>query len=140
MRLAILFVLGLAVGAFAAANVVNTLRQRDAYPRGMMNVMQHDLVVLRADTRAQRCDAQAAASLEQLRGLANGIETAVYGDDPPDPPFAEYAKRLRNSDSVHARLQGFCAGRRPPRQRLRCLPPAVSLNTLCVLLSIAAVE
>ena len=97
MRLAILFALGLAIGAFAAANVVNALRQRDAYPRGLMNVMQHDLGALHADTRAQRCDAHAAASLEQLRGLADGIEAAVYGDDPPDPPFAEYAKRLRTS-------------------------------------------
>ena len=97
MRLAILFALGLAIGAIAAANVVNALRQRDAYPRGLMNVMQHDLGALRADARAQRCNAQAAVSLEQLRGLANGIEAAVYGGDPPDPPFAEYANRLRDA-------------------------------------------
>ncbi|HST26816.1 MAG TPA: hypothetical protein VLK26_00430 [Rudaea sp.] len=95
MRLAILFALGLAIGTIATANIASALRQRDAYPRGLMNVMQHDLGTLRTAARAQRCDANAAASLEQLRGLASGIESAVYGDDPPDPPFAEYAKRLR---------------------------------------------
>ncbi|MBU6199032.1 MAG: hypothetical protein KGP08_05225 [Xanthomonadaceae bacterium] len=95
MRLVILFALGLAVGAVATANIVSALRQHDAYPRGLMNVMQHDLGALRTDARAQRCDAEATASLEQLRGLSGSIETAVYGDDPPDPPFAEYARRLR---------------------------------------------
>ncbi|MBS0569350.1 MAG: hypothetical protein JSS28_01990 [Proteobacteria bacterium] len=95
MRQAILFALGLAIGAIATANITSALRQRDAYPRGLMNVMQHDLGTLRATARAQRCDAQAEASLDQLRGLAGGIETAVYGEDPPDPPFAEYARRLR---------------------------------------------
>lgn len=94
MRLAMLFLLGLAVGAIATANVVSALRQRDAYPRGLMNVMQHDVGALRADARAQRCDANASVVLEQLRGLSGSIETAVYGDDPPDPPFAEYAQRL----------------------------------------------
>lgn len=95
MRLAILFALGLAIGAIATANIVGALRQRDAYPRGLMNVMQHDLGVLREDARAQRCNAGATASLERLRELAGGIETAVYGSEPPDPPFAEYAQRLR---------------------------------------------
>ncbi len=97
MRLAILFALGLAIGAIATANIVSALRQRDAYPRGLMNVMQHDLGALRSDARAQRCNAGATASLEQLRGLAGGIEPAVYGDDPADPPFAEYARRLRTT-------------------------------------------
>jgi hypothetical protein len=98
MRQAILFLLGLAVGAIAAANVVSTLRQRDAYPRGLMHVMQHDVGMLRDASRTNRCDATAADALQQLHGLSVGIETAVYGtdlSDPPDPPFAEYAKRLR---------------------------------------------
>lgn len=97
MRLAMLFLLGLAIGAIATANVVSALRQRDAYPRGLMNVMQHDVGALRADARAQRCDANASVVLEQLRGLSGSIETAVYGDDPPDPPFAEYAQRLHSA-------------------------------------------
>ena len=95
MRLAILFALGLAIGAIATANIMSALRERDAYPRGLMNVMQHDLGALRAEARTPRCAAGATTSLEQLRGLAGSIETAVYGEDPPDPPFAEYARHLR---------------------------------------------
>ncbi|HZW50865.1 MAG TPA: hypothetical protein VFF05_03325 [Rudaea sp.] len=97
MRQAILFVLGLAVGAIAAANIVSTLRQRDAYPRGLMNVMQHDTGVLHDAARADRCDAATQGALERLHGLAGEIETAVYGAEPPDPPFAEYAQRLRTA-------------------------------------------
>jgi hypothetical protein len=95
MRLAILFLLGLAIGAIAAANITSMLRQRDAYPRGLMNVMQHDLGILREAARTQRCDARATASLDRLRLLAESTGTAVYGAEPPDPPFAEYAQRLR---------------------------------------------
>lgn len=95
MRLAILFVLGLAIGAIAATNIASVLRQRDAYPRGLMNVMQHDLATLRAAARAQRCDARATASLDRLRLLAESTGTAIYGTEPPDPPFAEYAQKLR---------------------------------------------
>lgn len=95
MRQAILFVLGLTVGAIAAANIVSTLRQRDAYPRGLMNVMQHATSLLHDAARANRCDATTQGALERLQGLAGDIESAVYGTEPPDPPFAEYAQRLR---------------------------------------------
>jgi hypothetical protein len=98
VKMAVLFVLGLAVGVIATANIGSVLRQRDAYPRGLMQVMQHDMGVLRDAARRNRCDAGTDASLLQLRSLATGIESAVYGNDPsnpPDPPFAEYAKRLR---------------------------------------------
>jgi hypothetical protein len=95
MRQAILFVLGLAIGAIAAANIVSTLRQRDAYPRSLMNVMQHDAGLLRDAARANRCDIATQGALERLQGLAGDIETAVYGTEPPDPPFSEYAQRLR---------------------------------------------
>ena len=95
MRQALLFLLGLALGAIAAANIVGALRQRDAYPRGLMNVMQHDLGTLREDVRTNRCNAGTQTALDRLRGLAGSIETAVYVAEPPDPPFAEYAQRLR---------------------------------------------
>ena len=95
MRQAILFMLGLAVGAIAAANIVSTLRQRDAYPRGLMNVMQHDTGLLHDAARTNRCDAATQGTFERLHRLADDIETAVYGTEPPDPPFAEYAQRLR---------------------------------------------
>lgn len=97
MRQVLLFLLGLALGAIATANIVSVLRQRDAYPRGLMNVMQHDLGTLREDARTSRCNAGTQTALDRLRGLADGIETAVYAAEPPDPPFAEYARRFRTT-------------------------------------------
>jgi hypothetical protein len=60
-----------------------------------MNVMQHDLGALRDAARTNRCDAGTQSALDRLHGLAGGIEAAVYAAEPPDPPFAEYAQRLR---------------------------------------------
>lgn len=97
MRHVLLFVLGLAIGAIATANIVGALRQRDAYPRGLMNVMQHDSGVLHQAARSNHCDAATTVALDQLRSLSAGIETAVYGADPADPPFAEYAQKLRTA-------------------------------------------
>ncbi|HXD84649.1 MAG TPA: hypothetical protein VN599_09490 [Rudaea sp.] len=97
MRQALLFLLGLALGAIATANIVGALRQRDAYPRGLMNVMQHDVGTLREDARSNRCNAGTQSALDRLRDLSGSIETAVYATEPPDPPFAEYARRFRTT-------------------------------------------
>ena len=98
MRNLILFVLGIAMGAFGAVNIVNTLRQRDAYPRGLMNVMQHHQAMLRQELRRNRCDAKTtAATLAGLAQSANDLEEAVYPDAIADAPFREYAQTLRDA-------------------------------------------
>jgi cytochrome c556 len=98
MRNVILFVLGIAVGAFGAVNIANTLRQRDAYPRGLMNVMQHREAMLRQELRRHRCDANTTATaLAGLKQSANDVEEAVYPDAIADAPFREYAQKLRDA-------------------------------------------
>jgi cytochrome c556 len=98
MRNLILFAIGIAVGALGAVNVVNALRQRDAYPRGLMNVMQHHQGLLRQQLRRNRCDANAAtAALASLQQSANDIEEAVYPGAIADAPFREYAQQLRDA-------------------------------------------
>ena len=98
MRHLILFVLGIAVGAFGAVSVVNTLRQRDAYPRGLMNVMQHHQALLHQELRRNRCDAKTTApALVVLVQSANDLEEAVYPDAIADAPFREYAQKLRDT-------------------------------------------
>ena len=100
MRNLILFVLGIAVGAFGAVSIVNTLRQRDAYPRGLMNVMQHHQAILRQELRRNRCDAPAtAAAIAALAQSANDIEEAVYPEAIADAPFREYVQKLRDAVS-----------------------------------------
>ncbi len=113
MRNLILLVLGMAIGALAAGNVVSALRQRDAYPRGLMNVMQHHYAALRDDVRLQHCGADSAQHLAMLRELANGIETAIYADDPVEPPFHEYDQRLRDTLAIAPTTPADCAALAP---------------------------
>lgn len=93
-----LFLLGIAVGAIGAANLVNALRQRDAYPRGVMNVMQHRYATLRQELRLKRCEVKTTASaLASLHEFAGDLEQVFYPDDTADAPFREFAQRLRDA-------------------------------------------
>jgi hypothetical protein len=96
MRIFVPLLLGILIGAVAAASVLNALRQRDAYPRGLMNVLQHHYARLREDLRDQRCT-DAPEHLNALRLLAGEIETAVFADQIADAPFREYLIRLRDA-------------------------------------------
>lgn len=93
MRQIVLLALGIAIGAGGGISIVNTLRQRDAYPRGLMDVMQHHFASLRDDVRRGHCE-QSAQHLNIVRGLAGDIGPAVYGEDTPDAPFREFESRL----------------------------------------------
>ncbi len=116
MRSLILLLLGVVIGAIGAASVVNALRQRDAYPRGLMNVLQHHYVSLREGVRARRCD-DAPAHLATLRTLAGEIEAAVYPDEVADAPFREYLTHLRAAlDAVPATAD--CAALAPALPRI----------------------
>ena len=98
MRNLILFLLGIAVGAIGAVNIVNALRQRDAYPRGVMNVMQHHEATLRQQLRQNRCNAKTAATaFANLQSMADELEPAFYPAETADAPFREFAQRLRDA-------------------------------------------
>jgi hypothetical protein len=102
MRNAVLVLLGLAIGAVAAANVLSALRQRDAYPRGLMNVLQHHYARLREDARRNRCTDASLHDLDAIRRLGDDIPQAVYGADTPDAAFREYQQRLHDAANVAA--------------------------------------
>jgi cytochrome c556 len=109
MRQLALLLLGIALGSICAVVTVNTLRQRDAYPRGLMQVMQHNYLSLRQNVRSPQCDAAAAGKLlARLRDLTADTESAVYGDANADAPFREYAERTRNA--VDAAIQAAPGG------------------------------
>ena len=116
MKLVIALVVGLLAGAMAAVVVANTLRQRDAFARGLMDVMQHHYSVLRESLRTRRCEPAATAhALAQLRALAPDIETAVYADNTPDAPFREFSARLATTLD-RAAPGGDCAALAPLAQ------------------------
>ena len=98
MKLLILFFIGLVVGAMGATTVINTLRQRDAFARGVMDVVQHHYATLRENLRAQHCEETASAyAIGQMRVLSTDIDAAVYGNDTPDAPFREFDARLAST-------------------------------------------
>jgi hypothetical protein len=102
MRNAVLLLLGLAIGAIATANILPALLQRDAYPRGLMNVLQHHYARLREDAGQNRCTDTSLRHLELLRALGDEIPQAVYGSGTPDAPFREYQQRLHEAVDVAA--------------------------------------
>ena len=97
----ILLILGTAVGAAGGISFANMLRQRDAYPRGIMDVMQHHYTALRDDVRRGHCDSS-PPHLATLRSLSDEIGEAVYGEDIPDAPFREYEARFAEALSTSA--------------------------------------
>jgi hypothetical protein len=112
MRNLILLAIGLAVGVIAAASVLNALGQRDAYPHGLMNVMQHHYAALREDLRGNRCTT-APADVESLRMLSRDVENAMYPDGSADSTFLDYEQRLHEGVTAAATAGTECAILKP---------------------------
>jgi hypothetical protein len=115
MRQIILLIVGVVAGAAAGISVVNTLRQRDAYPRGLMDVMQHHYASLRNDVRRGHCELS-EQQLSVLKNLAGEIGDAVYGEDIPDSSFREYNARL--VDALSAPSSTDCKALAPLVQKI----------------------
>lgn len=96
MRYLVCLIAGLVMGAIAASSYVNATAQREAWPRGIMNVMQHELGDARTATRGGQC---AVSTLQRasshLRLMATDIEPAVLAKGAKDAVFSKYASDLR---------------------------------------------
>jgi cytochrome c556 len=95
MRALLLIVLGLAIGAMGATFAISALRQGTPYHSGVMAVMQHHVGVLRANVRANQCEAKASvAHLVRLRQEAGDIGEAFTG---METGFDQAAGRLTSA-------------------------------------------
>ena len=117
MRSLILLVLGLAVGALGASSVLNALSRRDAYPRGLMNVMQHHAAALRDAVRGGRCD-RAPAHVAAMTGLSHDIDSAMFLDSSPEEAFLEYEHRLGDALTVAASAGTECKALAPAVEQI----------------------
>jgi hypothetical protein len=98
MRSIVLLVLGLVIGALGAVKVSNVLAMRDAYPRGVMSVMQHHLGTLDQDLQQGNCPAPATQMhLERLQAMQVEIVPAFAGDVGAKPDFQKHARKLEQS-------------------------------------------
>ncbi len=117
MRSLILLVLGLAVGALAASSVINALGRRDAYPRGLMNVMQHHAAALKESVRAGHCD-RAQTHVTAMSGLSRDIDSAMYPDSSPEEAFLEFEHRLNDALTAAANAGSECKALAPAADRI----------------------
>ncbi len=98
MRYLVCLIVGLLIGAIAASTFVNATAQREAWPRGIMNVMQHELGNARAAARAQQCATPAVpAASAHLRLLVADIEPSLLAPGTKDRVFSQYASDLRDA-------------------------------------------
>ena len=112
MRNLILLLIGLAIGAIGATSVLNALAPRSAYPRGLMNVIQHHYVALRETVHDNRC-LQAPAQADALKLLSREIESAMYPDGSADAPFLEYERRLDEGIASASAAGADCTALKP---------------------------
>ena len=98
MRYLVCLIVGLVFGAIAASMVVNTVARRHAWPRGVMNVMQHELSTARRAAHANQCAPAAAESAHRhLTLLATDIEAALLPNGAKDRVFTQYAQGLERA-------------------------------------------
>lgn len=87
MRPLLLVILGLVTGAMGATFALSALHQGTPFHRGVMAVMQHHMGVLRANVRANQCDAKASVlRFGRMRAAATDVRDAF-----PDMDAAFYA-------------------------------------------------
>lgn len=104
MRSILLLILGLVVGALGAVKINNVLHMRDAYPRGVMSVMQHHLGALGQDLRKGACPAaEAQPHLQRLQVMQAEIVPAFAHDIGAKPDFRKHAQKL--ADAVAQGIQ-----------------------------------
>lgn len=111
MRYLVCLIGGALLGALIAVTIANILGQRNAYPRALMNVMQHDLGQTRDLVHAAQCATpEASAVVERLRIVAGAVEPALLAPDAHDRVLSQYASDLRDAVAALAAAPD-CAAR-----------------------------
>ncbi|UXI66703.1 cytochrome c [Tahibacter amnicola] len=97
MRSVILLLTGLLVGALATFSASNALRLRNAWPRGVMAVIQHHFAALQNAQRDKRCTADTLRPhLDMLAAISADIEPA-HPDAAQTPDFRTQARRFADT-------------------------------------------
>lgn len=96
MRYLLCLLAGLLAGALLATTAASTLQRRNAGPRALMTLMQHDLAVARDAARTLACISPGQQGAQaRLRFLAGDLERGVLATGTHDRVFVQYADDLR---------------------------------------------
>jgi hypothetical protein len=113
MRYLVCLIGGALFGALMTLTAANILRQRNAWPRALMTVMQHELGQARDAVRDGHCTApETASAVAHLRLMAADIEQALLPPGARDRVFSQYAQDLRDAISAYEASGNDCAVRR----------------------------
>jgi cytochrome c556 len=97
MRLLVLFLVGLAVGALGTLVAINALNRGTAYPNAVMAMMGQQMKAMDGSVKANHCAAtDLVPRLQTLRFVANDIEPG-FAVDIDDAQFKSYADDLRDA-------------------------------------------
>lgn len=98
MRYLLCVIGGLLIGAMVALTFANAMQRRNAWPRALMTVMQHELGAAREAARANPCNAPVFRSAsEHLSLLSADIEPAMLEPGSADRVFSQYAGDLHTA-------------------------------------------
>ena len=97
MRLFVLFLIGLAVGALGTLAAVNALHRHTPWTKATMAVMGQQMKAMDQNAKANKCaSTDFVPRLQTLRMVANDIEPA-FAEETSDPQFGRYAADLRKA-------------------------------------------
>jgi cytochrome c556 len=88
MRVALMILLGLAIGVLGTVNVVSALNARNPMPKAVMTTMDYHMSALKQALKAKQCDAaKVQPHLARLQSIATdivpvfGIDEKAFNDD-----------------------------------------------------------
>jgi cytochrome c556 len=95
VRLIVLFLIGLAVGAAGTLIAITALNRQTAWDHATMAVIGQQMKAMDQALKANRCTTgDFAPRLQTMRLVANDIE-AAFADEVENPQFNRYAADLR---------------------------------------------
>lgn len=96
MRYLVCLLVGLLAGAVLASTAASALQRRNAVPRALMTLMQHDLAAARGATHSAGCTVdELPTTRASLLHLAGKLERTVLAPGTRDRVFVQYADDLR---------------------------------------------
>lgn len=110
MRYLVCLIGGTLLGALLALTISSILRERDAWPRAVMTVMQHEVGRARDLVHAGQCTAPTAAAAMHLDLMSKDIEPALLAPGAHDPVFSRYAADLHKAIAAFV-VAGDCPSR-----------------------------
>jgi hypothetical protein len=100
MRYLVCLVLGAIVGALFARTLANALQRRNAWPRALMNVMQHELGDARAAAKGTCPSPILQRTSSHLRLFGDDLEPALLTPGSSDRVLRQYIGDFRKAVSA----------------------------------------